>query len=331
MTSTFPTRTIADLTVSAIGLGCMGMSDYYGTSEDRDEAEGIATIHRALDIGVNFLDTADMYGPYTNEELVGRAITDRRDKVVLATKFGIVRRDDGTQGISGNPTYVHNACDESLRRLGVEHIDLYYQHRVDASVPIEETVGAMGALVAAGKVRYIGLCEASVETIRRAHAVHPLAAVQSEYSLFSRDVERRILPTLDELGVGFVPFSPLGRGLLTATIRSADDLAESDVRRRRFPRFSSENLASNAALVDSVAAVATEKGVTPAQLALAWLLHRGDHIVPIPGTKRRDRLEENAAAAHITLTAAEMARISDVLDPDAVSGDRHWDMESINR
>jgi len=286
------TRKLGQLEVSALGLGCMGMSEFYG---DRDEAESIATLHRALDLGVNFLDTADMYGPFTNEELVGRAICDRRDQVVLATKFGNVRTaEGGWGGVNGQPEYVKQCCDASLKRLGVDVIDLYYQHRVDPTVPIEDTIGAMAELVQAGKVRYLGMSEAAPATIRRACAVHPITALQSEYSLWSRDPEDEILPTVRELGIGFVPYSPLERGFLTGAFQSPDDLAPDDYRSHS-PRFQGENFDKNLALVDRVKEIVAEKGVTPAQLALAWLLGQGDDSVPIPGTKRRKYLEENVA------------------------------------
>jgi len=316
------------LVVSEEGLGCMGMSAFYGAT---DEEEGIATIHRALDLGVTFLDTADMYGPHTNELLVGRAIAGRRDEVVLATKFGNVLHDDGTRSVEGSPEYVRSACDASLRRLGVDHIDLYYQHRVDFDTPIEETVGAMAELVQAGKVRYLGLSEASPATIRRAHAVHPISALQTEYSLWTRDVEAEILPTLRELGIGLVPYSPLGRGFLTGTIRSpADDLDENDFRRSN-PRFAGEALERNLALVERIRAIAAEKGVTAGQLALAWVLAQGDDVVPIPGTKRRRYLEENVAATAVELTADDLARIDAAVPVGAAAGERYPDMSTIDR
>jgi aryl-alcohol dehydrogenase-like predicted oxidoreductase len=314
------------LEVAAQGLGCMGMSEFYGRA---DEREAIATIHRALELGVTMLDTADMYGPFVNEQLVGRAVAGRRDQVVIATKFGNVRGPNGERlGIRGDAAYVRSACDASLRRLGVDHIDLYYQHRVDRTVPIEETVGAMKELVEAGKVRYLGLSEAGPETIRRAHAVHPISALQSEYSLWSRDLEARILPTLRELGIGLVAYSPLGRGFLSGRIRSPEDLPEDDFR-RRLPRFSPENFPRNLELLDRVREIAAERQVTPGQLALAWVLHQGDDIVPIPGTTRVRHLEENVAAGDIALTAEELRRIDEAMPPGATAGDRYADMSSI--
>jgi aryl-alcohol dehydrogenase-like predicted oxidoreductase len=323
-------RTLGGLEVSAIGLGCMGMSDFYGTAADRDEGEAITTIHRALELGVDFLDTADMYGPFTNELLVGKAIAGHRDDVVLATKFGLERHADGSQTVNGSPEYVHRACDASLQRLGTDHIDLYYQHRVDPTVPIEETVGAMSELVEQGKVRHVGLSEAAATTIRRAHAVHPITAVQSEYSLFARDMDDEVIAVLRELEVGLVAYSPLGRGLLTGTVTGAESLPGDDVRRKRFPRFADDNLDANVALAQRVAALAAARGVTPAQLALAWILRRGDHFVPIPGTKRASRVEENAAAADIDLTDEEMAQLDAAVPRDAVKGQRHWDMAAVN-
>ncbi len=316
------------LVVSELGLGCMGMSEFYGAGE---EEESISTIRRAIEIGVTFLDTADMYGPFTNERLVGKAIQGRRDEVTIATKFGIQREEDGTMlGVNGKPEYVRSACDASLQRLGVDHIDLYYQHRVDPETPIEETVGAMKELVEAGKVRYLGLSEAAPETIKRAHAVHSVSALQTEYSLWSRDVEDGILPTLRELGIGFVAYSPLGRGFLTGQIRKFEDLPEGDYRRGS-PRFQGENFDKNLELVDRVNEIAAEKGVTPGQLALAWLLSQGDDIVPIPGTKRREYLEENAAANGVTLTDEDLRRIEDTAPKDVAAGERYADMSSVNR
>ena len=314
--------------MSAQGLGCMGMSEFYGSS---DEGEAIATILRALDLGVTFLDTADMYGPFTNEKLVGRAIAGRRDEVVLATKFGNQRGEDGSfLGINGKPDYVHGACDASLARLGVDHIDLYYQHRVDQTVPIEETVGAMKELVEQGKVRHLGLSEASPETIRRAHAVHPITALQTEYSLWTRDPEEAVLPTVRELGIGFVAYSPLGRGFLSGAITKPEDLAEGDFRRNN-PRFQGANFDKNLELVERVREIAAERDVTPGQMALAWLLHQGEDIVPIPGTKRREYLEENAAASEISLSADELERIDEAAPAGVTAGDRYPDMSSIDR
>lgn len=320
----------SELTVSALGLGCMGMSEFYGAGDDE---ESVATIHRALDLGIAFLDTSDMYGRGHNEELVGRAIKDRRDEVVLATKFGIVRTDDPRErGITGRPEYVRQACDASLARLGVDVIDLYYQHRVDRTVPIEETVGAMGELVEVGKVRFLGLSEAAPATIRRAVSVHPVAALQTEYSLWSRDPEDEILPTCRELGIGFVAYSPLGRGFLTGGITRFSDLAEDDFRRFS-PRFQGENFDRNLALVDRIKALAGEKGCTPSQLALAWLLAQGEDIVPIPGTKRRRYLEENAAAIDVRLSAEDLTRIAELAPVGVAAGDRYPEaaMGALNR
>ncbi|HUC00334.1 MAG TPA: aldo/keto reductase [Solirubrobacterales bacterium] len=318
----------AGLEVSAEGLGCMGMSEFYGGS---DEAEAKEVIDRALDLGVSFLDTADMYGPFTNEKLVGEAIAGRREEVVLATKFGNVRGENGERlGIRGDGEYVRKACEDSLRRLGVEQIDLYYQHRVDPEVPIEETVGAMAELVEAGKVAHLGLSEAAPETIRRAHATHPIAALQTEYSLWTRDPEDEVLPTVRELGIGFVAYSPLGRGFLTGRFRSIDDLPKSDFRRVN-PRFEGENFDRNLELVERVEEIAAEKGVTAGQLALAWVLAQGDDIVPIPGTKRLSYLEQNVAAADVELSDDDLRRIDEVAPQGVAAGERYADMSSVNR
>jgi Predicted oxidoreductases (related to aryl-alcohol dehydrogenases) len=316
------------LEVSSEGLGCMGMSEFYGPS---DETEAIATIHRALDLGVTLLDTADIYGPFTNERLVGRALAGRRGEVMLATKFGNERREDGSWiGINGRPEYVRAACEASLERLGVETIDLYYQHRVDKTVPIEETVGAMAALVGEGKVRYLGLSEASPATIRRAHAVHPISALQTEYSLWARDPEKEILPTVRELGIGFVAYSPLGRGFLAGRFRGPDDLRDEGDFRSRHPRFQDDNLARNLELLRRLEEIAADKGVTSAQLALAWVLHRGADVVPIPGTKHRRYLEQNVAAAALELNHDELERLDRALPPGATAGQRYADMKSID-
>ncbi|MFL5882086.1 MAG: aldo/keto reductase [Actinomycetes bacterium] len=307
------------LVVSAQGLGCMGMSQSYGPGDDR---ESVATIHRALDLGMTFLDTADVYGPYTNERLVGRAIAGRRDEVVLATKFGNQRLDDGRRVVNGKPDYVRQACDASLERLGVDHIDLYYQHRVDRSVPVEDTWGAMAELVQAGKVRYLGISEAAPATVRRAHAVHPVSAGQYEWSLFTRDLEDEVLPALRELGIGVVAYSPLGRGFLSGRITSPDDFGEDDFRRNH-PRFTGENFARNLELVDRVRELAASKGATPSQLAIAWVLAQGDDVVPIPGTKRRSYLEENLGALDVELTPEDLAAIEEVTPRESVAGARY--------
>jgi aryl-alcohol dehydrogenase-like predicted oxidoreductase len=318
-----PQRTLgpSKVPVAALGLGCMGMSDFYGP---HDDGQSIATILRAVDLGVTLFDTADMYGPYTNERLVGHALAAHRDRVLIATKFGFVRDlgDRTKRTIRGTPEYVHSACDGSLERLGVDHIDLYYQHRVDPDTPIEETVGAMAELVAAGKVRFLGLSEAGADTIRRAHRVHPITALQSEYSLWSRDIEDEIIDTCRELGITIVPYSPLGRGFLTGAIRRVEDLADDDFRRRA-PRFQGANFAKNLELVDAVAAMAQDKGCTPAQLALAWVLAQGDDMVPIPGTRSIARLEENLAAAAITLDDAELSRLESITPKGTVAGERY--------
>jgi aryl-alcohol dehydrogenase-like predicted oxidoreductase len=311
------TRRLGGLEVGAQGLGCMGMSQSYGQG---DEAESVATIHRAIDLGVTLFDTADQYGRGANEELVGRALKGRRDQVAIATKFGFVPGDGGGLAVRGDKAYVHEAADRSLARLGVDHIDLYYQHRVDDSVPIEETIGAMAELVQAGKVRYLGMSEAGAETIRRAHAVHPITALQSEWSLWTRDIEAEVRPTCRELGIGIVPFSPLGRGFLTGNVTSVDKLAADDMR-RNLPRFEAENFDRNLAIVQRLTTLAAERGVTAGQLALAWVQHQGDDVVPIPGTKRRKYLEENVAAAELALTAEDLAAIAGTVD--GVAGDRY--------
>ncbi len=328
-----PRRTLgtgaAALEVSAQGLGCMGMSEFYGTGDDRGS---IAVIHAALDAGVDFLDTADMYGPFTNERLVGQAIAGRRDEVVLATKFGNERREDGSRvGVNGRPDYVRRACDASLQRLGVDHIDLYYQHRVDATVPIEETWGALAELVAAGKVRHLGISEAAPESIRRAHATHPITALQTEWSLWTREVEDNgVLATVRELGIGFVPYSPLGRGFLSGAIRSVDDFEPTDFRRHS-PRFQGENFAKNLELVDRVREIAAARAVTASQLALAWVLAQGPDVVPIPGTKRLTYLAENIGALDVVLSAADLAALDAAAPIGAAAGERYADMSTVNR
>lgn len=319
----------AALEVSAEGLGCMGMSEFYGRG---DEQESLAVIHAALDAGVDFLDTADMYGPFTNEELVGRAISSRRDEVVLATKFGNERREDGSRiGVNGHPDYVRRACDASLARLGVDHVDLYYQHRVDPSVPVEETWGALAELVAAGKVRHLGISEAAPATIRRAHQVHPVTALQTEWSLWSRDVEDDgVLATVRELGIGFVAYSPLGRGFLSGAIRSVDDLDENDFRRHS-PRFQGENFVKNLELLERVRQIATDKGVTPSQLALAWVLAQGEDVVPIPGTKQRRYLDENIGACDVELSDDDLRDLDAAAPAGSSAGERYADMSTVNR
>ncbi len=310
----------SNLEISVIGLGCMGMSEFYGSAQ---EVESVATLHRAIELGVNFFDTADMYGPWTNETLVGKAIADRRDKVVVATKFGVMRNEQGEYlGLNGQPDYVRSACDASLKRLGLDYIDLYYQHRVDPNVPIEETVGAMAELVQVGKIRCLGLCEVEPDIIRRAQAVHPISAVQTEYSLWSREPEQEVFATIRELGISFVSYSPLGRGFLTGQIKRFEDFAEDDFRRTN-PRFQGENFAKNLVLVERITEIAEDKSVTPAQLSLAWILAQGEDIFAIPGTKRRTNLEQNLGALDVTLTEEDLARVDDAFPMDAVVGERY--------